>query len=459
MALPIRARLTIWYSAALVLIVIVLGGFLFIRLRADLTNGLDATLASRARQISLQLGSGNFEDTADASALATLPKSSDLAQILSSSGAVLQASGNAKSDTPLLSATTLKAAGARAIHRTVPVGTDKEPYRLLAIRVGSTGSYLVVAGSLEDVENATRRLLIQLAFAIPAAVALSALGGYLLTRRALGPVDRMTQAAAAIGADDIGARLDVPAIEDEVGRLGRTLNQMLARLHGAIEQQRRFTADASHELRTPLSIMRSELDVAIRSAQTSGAARGVLESARDEVTRMTHIVEDLMTLARIDEGALPLSRARVDLSALTHDVTERFNRSATDKGITKSFEGESVLVPVDERLVGQLLTNLIDNAVKYTPEGGSINVTVKRNGHAALVVVQNSGPPIAEDDRSRLFERFYRIDKARSRSKGGAGLGLSISKWIADAHGGGINVDSDQATGTTFIVSLPLDEH
>jgi heavy metal sensor kinase len=457
-ALPIRARLTIWYSAALVLIVIVLGGFLFIRLRADLTNGLDATLASRARQISLQLGSGNFEDTADASALATLPKSSDLAQILSSSGTVLQASGNAKSDTPLLSATTLKAAGTRAIHRTVPVGADKEPYRLLATRVGSTGSYLVVAGSLEDVENATRRLLIQLAFAIPAAVALSALGGYLLTRRALGPVDRMTQAAAAIGADDIGARLDVPAIEDEVGRLGRTLNQMLARLHGAIEQQRRFTADASHELRTPLSIMRSELDVAIRSAQTSGAARGVLESARDEVTRMTHIVEDLMTLARIDEGALPLSRARVDLSALTHDVTERFNRSATDKGITKSFEGESVLVPVDERLVGQLLTNLIDNAVKYTPEGGSINVTVKRNGHAALVVVQNSGPPIAEDDRSRLFERFYRIDKARSRSKGGAGLGLSISKWIADAHGGGINVDSDQATGTTFIVSLPLDE-
>jgi signal transduction histidine kinase len=174
---------------------------------------------------------------------------------------------------------------------------------------------------------------------------------------------------------------------------------------------------------------------------------------------MSHIVEDLMTLARIDEGALPLSRAPVDLFALTHNVTERFTRSATDKGITTSFEGESVLVPVDERLVGQLLSNLIDNAVKYTPEGGSISVSVKRNGHAALVVVQNSGPPIAEEDRSRLFERFYRIDKARSRSKGGAGLGLSISKWIADAHGGAIRVDSDPASGTTFIVSFPLDEN
>jgi heavy metal sensor kinase len=457
-ALPIRARLTIWYSVALVLIVIVLGGFLFIRLRADLTRGLDATLTSRARQISLQLPSGNFEDTADASVLASLPKSSDLAQILSSDGRVLQTSGNPKSDASLVPASILKAARSRAVHGTVPVGPDAEPYRVLAIPVGSARSVLVVASSLEDVENATRRLLIQLAFAIPVAVALSALGGYLLTRRALGPVDRMTQAAAAIGADDIGARLAVPAIEDEVGRLGRTLNQMLARLHGAIEQQRRFTADASHELRTPLSIMRSELDVAIRSPQTSEASRAVLESARDEVSRMSRIVEDLMTLARIDEGAYPLSRARIDLSALSRDVTDRFKRSADDKKITTSFDGEPVVVPVDEALVGQLVANLIDNAVKYTPEGGSIGVSVRRNGRAARVAVQNSGSSISDEDRSRVFERFYRIDKARSRSSGGAGLGLSICKWIAEAHGGTITVQSDPAAGTTFIVSLPLGE-
>jgi heavy metal sensor kinase len=329
---------------------------------------------------------------------------------------------------------------------------------VLAIPVGSGGSVLVVASSLEDVENATRRLLIQLAFAIPVAVALSALGGYLLTRRALGPVDRMTQAAAAIGGDDIGARLDVPAIEDEVGRLGRTLNQMLARLHGAIEQQRRFTADASHELRTPLSIMRSELDVAIRSSQTTKSARTVLESARDEVSRMSRIVEDLMTLARIDEGAYPLARARADLSALSHDVTERFKRSAHDKRITTSFDGETVLVSVDEALVGQLLANLIDNAVKYTPAGGSIAVSVIKNGQDARVAVQNSGSTISEEDQSRVFDRFYRTDKARSRAQGGAGLGLSISKWIAEAHGGTITVQSDPATGTTFIVSLPLEE-
>ena len=459
MALPIRARLTIWYSAALVLIIVVLGGFLFLRLRADLTHGLDATLTSRARQISLQLAAGNFEDTADASALSTLPKSTDIAQVLASDGTVVQASGNARSDVPLVSAVALKAARTGALHRTVGVGSDREPYRLLATRIGSSNSYLVVASSLEDVENATRRLLIQLAFAIPAAVALSALGGYLLTRRALGPVDRMTQAAAAIGADDVGARLDVPATEDEVGRLGRTLNQMLARLHGAIEQQRRFTADASHELRTPLSIMRSELDVAIRSTQTSEPARGVLErSARDEVERMSHIVEDLMTLARIDEGALPLSRARVDLAALTPDVSGRFNKRATEKGITATFEGEPVFVPADERLIGQLLSNLVDNAVKYTPEGGSITVSVEKNGRSAGVIVQNSGPPIGEEDRVRLFERFYRVDKARSRSTGGAGLGLAISKWIAEAHGGSIAVQSDAASGNRFVVSLPCNE-
>jgi heavy metal sensor kinase len=425
-------------------------------LRADLTRGLDATLASRASQISLQLQTGNFEDTGDASALAALPKASDLAQILSGDGRVLQASGNPKSDAPLVSASILKAARTTAIHRTVPVGSGGEPYRVLAIPLGSSRSVLVVASSMENVENATQRLLIQLAFAIPVAVALSAIGGYLLTRRALGPVDRMTQAAAAIGADDIGARLDVPATEDEVGRLGRTLNQMLVRLHGAIEQQRRFTADASHELRTPLSIMRSELDVAIRSSQTSKSSRAVLESARDEVSRMAHIVEDLMTLARIDEGAHPLARARVDLSMLSQDVTERFKRSANDKKITTSFDGEPVLVLVDEALFGQLLTNMIDNAVKYTPEGGSIAVSVSKNGRVARVAVQNSGSTISEEDRRRVFDRFYRTDKARSRSKGGAGLGLSISKWIAEAHGGTITVQSDPAVGTTFIVSLPL---
>jgi signal transduction histidine kinase len=171
---------------------------------------------------------------------------------------------------------------------------------------------------------------------------------------------------------------------------------------------------------------------------------------------MAHIVEDLMTLARIDEGAHPLARARVDLSMLSQDVTERFKRSANDKKITTSFDGEPVLVLVDEALFGQLLTNMIDNAVKYTPEGGSIAVSVSKNGRVARVAVQNSGSTISEEDRRRVFDRFYRTDKARSRSKGGAGLGLSISKWIAEAHGGTITVQSDPAVGTTFIVSLPL---
>lgn len=456
MSLPIRARLTIWYSAALILIVLAVGGFLFFRLRIDLVRGLDATLASRAQELSLQLQSGNFQDVGDAQPLPGFPAESGLAQILSRHGSVIQASGGPQAEAPLLTTAEIKRAFARSLRATVGVGSAHEPIRVLAVALDNSADVLVVAQSMEDVENTVTHLLVLIAIAIPIAAALSAIGGFLLARRALLPVDRMTQAAAAIGAADLDARLEVPAIKDEVGRLGRTLNQMLTRLQGAIQTQRQFTADASHELRTPLSIMRAELDVALRSASTAASERPVLESAREEVSRMSRLVEDLMTLARLDEGALEMSRARIDLTELATKVIARFRTPLSLKEITASVEGDPVYVWGDAERLDRLLSNLVDNAAKYSPEGGRIQVSVNAEGQTARVVVADSGPGIPPDSLVHIFSRFYRVDKARSRAQGGTGLGLAISQSIAEAHDGDITVESESGGGARFTVHLPI---
>jgi len=460
-SLPIRARLTIWYTLALAMIVAALAGFVFVRLKTDLVHGLDATLASRAEQIALRSPSsttGNFEDVSDAPPLAGLPAGDAVAQIIAADGRVLQTSGD--TDVPLVSGSTLAVALRAPYHATrdIKIGTEFETYRILALKMPKSRSdVLAVAVSNESVDNATRHLAVLFAFALPGALAASALGGFLIATRGLRPVDRMTRAAAAIGADDPSARLEVPPTEDEVGRLGRTLNQMLERLHTAIEEQRRFGADASHELRTPLSIMRSEIDVTLRLPFTSDEARTTMESAREEVNRMTRIVEDLLTLARMDEGGMILERSRVPVFPLAQEVAGRFNHAAAAKRIhltTETDDGELSVLGDRDRLV-QLLSNLVDNAIKYTPDGGSVWVRLTDGDGMVRLVVDDSGPGIAPESLPKIFDRFYRIDKARSRSAGGAGLGLSICRWIAEGHGGTIGVQSEPERGTQFTLTLP----
>jgi heavy metal sensor kinase len=459
MNLPIKARLTLWYTLALALIITALSVFVFLRLRADLEHGVDATLASRAQQIALRLpaaSNGNFEDVGDAPPLAGLPAADAATQIIAPNGTVLQSSGVI--DAPLVTGTALVAARRGAYHATVnfTTGSERAPYRILAVKAPSGSDVLALAVSNESVETATRRLAVLFAVALPAALGACALGGFLIATRGLRPIDRMTRAAAAIGSDDLSARLEAPAIEDEVGRLGRTLNQMLERLQATIEEQRRFAADASHELRTPLSIMRSEIDVALRSPATRDAARPTLESAQEELVRMTRIVEDLLTLARMDEGGLALARAPVPVLPLAREVAARFSGAASAKGIHLSAGGEEVTVVGDRERLGQLLSNLVDNAIKYTPEEGSVDVAVSAENGCVRLVVSDSGPGIPAESLPKIFDRFYRVDKARSRAPGGAGLGLSIARWTAESHGGSIAVESTPGRGARFSVTLPI---
>jgi heavy metal sensor kinase len=434
-------------------IVVAAGGFLVVRLRSDLLQGLDATLVSRAQQITLALSEGQFADIGDAPSLAGIPRGDSVAQILSVGGNVLETSGEVEAEAPLVDRTVLQGAKGGPYRATVPLGREAEQYRVLAVPLSGGKTVLVVADSTDSVAAAVSRVIALLVLAGPAAVALSAIGGYILAARAFGPMDRMTRNAAAIGMHDTSVRLEVPAIEDEVGRLGRTLNQMLARLDDGIVEQRRFAADASHELRTPLSNMRSEIDVSLESSDVSGEGRRALTSLGEEVDRMTAIVADLLMLARMDGGGATAKSERVDLLSVARGVTERVAARAEAKRMDVDVQGESSTVMGDADQLAHLLSNLVDNALKYTPDRGSVLVRVTSDHDGAAVSVTDSGIGISADALPHVFDRFYRADKARSRD-GGTGLGLAICRSIVEAHRGTITLDSEPGHGTTVTVRL-----
>ena len=457
MTLPIRTRLTLWYAAVLTLIVVAIGVFLVWRLRADLIRGIDEALVTRTEQTTLALEDPeepkeklDVEDI-QATDVEGISAGGSVTQILSPGGHLLGSAGDNVRG-PLLGPDAVGSVRS-PVALTRAVGDDE--YRILASRLERSGALLVVGSSTRGVDDATRTLLLLLAIAVPAAIALSALGGYVLAGRALRPVDRMTRTAAAIGADDSSARLEVPAVDDEVGRLGVTLNAMLDRLHAAIAEQRRFTADASHELRTPLAIMQTEIDVALRSEQTPPESRPVLVSVAEELARTRRIVESLLTLARADEDRLVTSPRAVDMRDVARDVADRLAGTAAAEGAELSLEvdHQPAVVSGDVSRLDQLLSNLVENAIKYGD--GTIGIRVANTGSHVLAEVADNGPGIPSDDVLHIFERFHRVDKARTRTSGGAGLGLAICRSIARAHDGDIEVRSTVGEGSVFTVRLP----
>ena len=460
MNLPIRTRLTIWYVALLAAILAALSAFLLLRLRTDLVSGLDRSLDSRAAQISLGYtgdGGGEFQDITDA----TLGRSSQGehgAQILSWKGVVIQSSGDQVAETPILDRTIIsRVLGGQHVHTGARLGSDREPFRLLALPVPGrpTREILVVATSLEEINASIHRLLVLLIAAVPAVLLAAALVGWWLARKALLPVARMTEQASGIGIDQLDERIAVPRVDDELGRLARTLNGMLDRLERGVDEKRRFVADASHELRTPIAVMRSELEVSLRSRHIPPEARGVLESAVEEVDRMARTVENLLTLARLDEGKLQLVRAPLDLRDMAEAVASELQPLAATNGISVTVEGDPAATVGDRDRLRQVVTNLVDNAIKYSSRGGEVRVSVWSAGNDVGITVSDSGPGIPSAALPRLFDRFFRQDSARTRSSSGAGLGLAICRQIVEAHRGRIWVESEVGMGSAFSLALP----
>ena len=316
---------------------------------------------------------------------------------------------------------------------------------------------LVIGRPTEDIRQALDRLLHALMIAVPLTLVAAGGGGVFLARRALKPVDEMTQKARSIEEHDLSQRIGVKT-KDELGRLASTLNEMIERLEKAFKRQKQFTGDASHELRAPLAIIEAESTLTLHKGRTKSEYQQSLETVSQEARRMSRIVDQLLALARADSGKEKLSLRRVNLSRMVAKLSSDMEMLCRDKGLRYGLgQMENLVVKGDRVKLRQLLLNILDNAIRYTPRGGEISVSVQAEGEMAVVSISDAGIGIPPEDLPHIFERFYRVDKARSRSEGGSGLGLAIAKHIAEIHGGKIEVESKVDTGSTFRVYLPVD--
>ena len=292
----------------------------------------------------------------------------------------------------------------------------------------------------------------------PLALALAGGGGWFLAHRALLPVDRMTRAARTIGAGRLSARIELTGANDELDRLAETLNGMLTRLEAAFTEMRQFTADASHELQTPLTILRGEIEIALRSMRSPEEYVDVMRSALEEIERISLLVEGLLLLARSDAGVLKMDCKSLDLMTLLEDVLSQLSPLARVKAVLLTLgEIEPLEVSGDMVHLRRLLFNLVDNAIKYTPSGGTVKVSIGRSSEWAHLIVSDTGTGIGPEERQKVFQRFYRSPEARTGAQGGSGLGLAIAKSIAEAHGGKVELESEPGKGSTFSVYLPLE--
>jgi heavy metal sensor kinase len=462
LSLPIKSRLTIWYVILLAVILAAWSIFLLTRLQSGLYASIDQALVSRTAQISLGLsgqGAGEFLDV-NAPSLILKSKGEFAAQLLSLDGTVLESSSDAATIRPMISKSELALAlTGHRILRTTLLGKDREKFRILAVKIPlqADSRVIVVGTSTESADNSIHRLLILLLISGPAALVAAGIGGWLLARKALLPVLQITSKAAEIGVNQLDERIETPVKTDELGTLAATLNSMLDRLQHGVEERRRFIADASHELRTPLAIMRSEIDISLGSEGLQSEAVETLESAREEVDRMSRIVENLLTLARIDEGKLQLLQKPVDIKGLSETVSYSMGFLAETKNISIQVTGDRTMVVADSEYLEQVITNLVENAVKYSHPGGSVLISTWQAGNEAGLTVQDSGPGIPAELLTRIFDRFFRVDTSRSRNEGGSGLGLSISREIIEAHNGRIWAMSDIGKGSTFSIALSGD--
>ena len=477
----IRSRLTTWYFTALLFTLLAFAAALYLARRSvsyqdldrriqsetDLTAGILAE-SFRARGVLVR------EDSARHPVLipdvaALLEVVPDFLIILHAEGRVLFASPDALGLTfgefeQLQALVSPPLAGRTS--GTIRLAPNGPTIRYLARPVREVGPEFggILAGAnTADAQLGAQQLLSSFVLILPFGVVTALLLGAWIARRALEPVDQIiTEVREITDGRSLHRRLAVPLVKDELGRLAETLNQMLARLELNFAALRRFTAEASHELKTPLTVLRGGVERAITTPNLPQDTLAVLEETLQEVNRMTELVDALLTLARADEGRAPLHREPVDLRTIVAEAQETGELLAEEAGVTieVATPSEPVVLEVDRSRIRQLLLNLLENAVKYTPKGGSVSVRLGQTDGRVLLTVADTGIGIAPGDLPHIFDRFWRADSARTRTgeRPGAGLGLAICKWIAEAHGGAIEVQSRPGRGTTFTVTLPTKE-
>ena len=381
-----------------------------------------------------------------------------LVQIIDDQGVPLARSANlGKAALPAPPSLLAELTAGRTVFETLE-GFGDEPVRIVSVPVTGHEHVLAiqVAGSLDDVNNVERSagvLFVIMGIALIAAIALA---GASLTRRVFRAIDDVVQQARRIGEANLSERLPHPGTHDEIGRLVETLNAMLARLERGFESQRRFTADASHELRSPLSRLRTEMEVALRRSRDSAEYVETLRSCLEEVDRLTTLVDELLTLARLDAGGERGSVEHVALDSIVEEVVHRFEPLARERRVHITTQiDKSIVADIGRGPAGLVIANLIDNAVKFSPSGGRVTVSLAGDDAEAIVAVTDEGPGIQREELPHVFERFYRGQAARTSLAAGVGLGLALSQAIVRAHGGRIDAFNESGCGATFSVHLP----
>ena len=450
-------RLITWYAGVLTAMFVLLGVLTFFILRHYLEANLLDIQARRAQQIAdtLVAHSTRGEEAVMRAAVEDLysPEANDrFIRITRADGQVVYASGPPRNErfnpalVPAAPTRKVTLAGSSLLVAARPaVGADGTGYR---VEVGASG----VAA-----EATLTQVLIMLAVGLPLAVGVAVAGGFVLVRRALAPVERITAKAEEITQLNLSERLPVVRSGDELERLSVSLNHMISRLEDAIRGSKQFVADASHELRTPLTVMRGELEAMAQDAQLGAETREALGSVLEEVDRLAEIVEGLFALSRLDAGEAHAEWVRFDLAELAATTADQMSLLAEDKQVSVACDSAAgVTVEGDRARLKQVVVNLLDNAIKYTPRGGRVSLTVRREGGYAVLDVTDNGIGIPADALGQVFKRFYRVDGSRSREGGGAGLGLSIVKSICVAHGAEVEVRSAPGAGSTFRIRQPL---
>ncbi len=451
MHLPIKARLTLAFTAMMAVVLAAAGVFLFLRFRSDLLQAVDAGLRSRGQTIV-----GELKRSAPLTAGILIETDEAFAQVLGTDGAVIDSSPGL-ADQPVLAAADLEGLHEpRFFDVTVRAANDLVPARVLAARIDER-SIVVVGASLEDRREALARLARTLALGGPVTVALAAGVGWLVAGFALRPVDSMRSQAAALSADDLTQRLPVPETRDELARLAETLNEMLGRLGAALDRERRFVADASHELRTPLANLKAELELALGRSRTEAELLEALRSAGEETDRLVRLAEDLLVLARAGKHRLEVAREPVHVGELIARETVTF---ASLAGRHRCTIHTDVLVDgplaLDPDRFRQIVGNLLDNAIRHSPEGARVTVAARVDERALVLEVSDEGEGFPSAFLPHAFEPFARAEASRSREAGGTGLGLAIVHALALAHGGTAIAKNRPERGAQVVVTLPL---
>jgi heavy metal sensor kinase len=460
----IRARLITLYVVSLTLIFFCFGGYIYWGFKQYLIRSLQQTLQRRAHQIASTIlaempEKGEAYVSSEIQARYAPELNERIMRISDELGRTIYTSKNAGTLAP-----PPRISFDESTVETVPVDReettpDKDRLQIVAIgyRLGNGARYVVEVGAPENhVFDSLNGLLLTLSLGFPIFIGLTSVGAYVLLGRALRPVDEIVRSAERITLQNLSQRLPVSPTGDEVERLSLALNRMIQRLDEAFQVTSRFSADASHELRTPLTIMRGELEALLKEGRLNEEHTGQVESVLEEAERLTQIVEGLLTISRLDAGESQMSKDPVDLSDLVSTTVEQMKLLAEDKSLAVVCETRrDVMVEANEVRLRQVVVNLLDNAIKYTPEGGKIAVRVKAEPHWAVLEVADNGIGISGEALPRVFDRFYRSEQVEARKARGTGLGLSMVQSIVEAHGGKVTVESSENEGSTFRVELP----